>query len=164
MAGEVGLEPTTNGLTVRCTAIVLLAIEMNTGATVRALAFPILSVLLHPDDAYGWVPVFTLQTDEGTSLASFPEGKRALHQSALIDWPKPILGMGCPHCCKRTVYLRRERDLNPRWDNPHSCFQDRRIRPLCHLSLLPSHGYQILQQRIVPEDSTIRVPPGTRSP
>jgi hypothetical protein len=41
-------------------------------------------------------------------------------------------GVRCLH--EQTVCLRRERDLNPRWAQTHSCFQDRCIQPLCHLS------------------------------
>src|SRR5271168_2342301 len=54
---------------------------------------------------------------------------------------------------------RRGRDSNPRWAFTHSGFQDRRNRPLCHLSEFADwHGVQDLNlQPTVLETATLPI-------
>lgn len=42
---------------------------------------------------------------------------------------------------------RKERDLNPRWSYPHNGFQDRRIQPLCHPSLIRQEKIYTLSKK-----------------
>ena len=67
--------------------------------------------------------------DELQALPAENKPKRRLMRISAIKTQKKHLNMRC-----FTIKWRRGRDSNSGWGRPHDGFQDRCIKPLCHLS------------------------------